>query len=82
MTATVPTSAAVRLTADDPAAPSIDLATLRMLSDRERMMKPGDARAAVRARIMPYVPALLDHLDELAAETGRARTPSDSANRG
>lgn len=36
------------------------------MSDRERMMRPGKERAAVRARIMLYLPALLDHVDELA----------------
>ena len=58
---------AVRLAADGSAVPSIDLRTFRMLSDRERMMGPGKERAAVRARIMLYLPALLDHVDELAA---------------
>lgn len=30
-------------------------------------MRPGKERAAVRARTMLYLPALLDHVDELTA---------------
>lgn len=68
----VPESGVVRLCAENPALPSIDLAGFRRLSDRHQMMGPGDERARVRARIMAYLPALLDHLDELTATAGLA----------
>ena len=53
----------IRLSADAVGFPSIDLATLRQMSDRERMMRPGTERAKLRARIVMYLPALLDLLD-------------------
>jgi hypothetical protein len=37
------------------------------------MMRPGKERAAVRARMMPYLPAPLDHVDELAVAIERPR---------
>lgn len=62
--------ARVRLVADDPAFPAIDLAAFRALSDRERMLPPGGERRKVQARLMVYLPALLDHLDELSPAAG------------
>lgn len=73
MTAMSPTAAAssapaaVRLAADGSDEPPVSLATFRLMSDRERMMRPSQDRAALRARLMLYLPALLDHVDELAA---------------
>lgn len=64
-------SSPIRLAADAADFPSINLATLRQMSDRERMMRPGTERAKLRARIAMYLPALLDLLDETPL------TPSD-----
>ena len=38
-------------------------------------MGPGKERAAVRARIMLYLPALLDHVDELTAAAEPSSPP-------
>lgn len=56
-------STPIRLSPDAVGFPSIGLATLRQMSDRERMMRPGTERAKLRARIVVYLPALLDLLD-------------------
>jgi hypothetical protein len=68
-----PTQPAVQLIADGLGHPSIDLATLRRLSDRERSMGAGTERAKLRAKIVMYLPALLDLLD------GTPLAPVDSA---
>lgn len=66
----------VQLPADDPDHPPVSLETLRRLSDRERLMPSGTERARVRAKLSMYYPALLDLVDELAADS---RSPERSS---
>ena len=59
----------IRLLADEAGQPAMELSRLRALSDLERTAPPGPRKAHLGRLIMRYVPALLDRLDEVGAES-------------
>lgn len=78
MTSTAGTT--IVLPADELGQPALELSRLRYLSDLERMSRPGPQKDRLRRRIMQYVPAVLDELEQMQALRRGDRGAAGSAD--